>query len=687
MSGIHFIGNAHVDPAWMWRLGEGFESFVSTCRSALDRMDETEEFIFSASSAALYEFVEKTDKELFARIQKRVQEGRWEIVGGWWIDPDCNLPSGESFLRQAKYAQEYFLSRFGKKCEVGFCIDSFGHNANLPQLLVQAGIKYYVFMRPGEDELHLERTYFYWKARTGEKVLAYRIPFHYSNFQHSVKEKVTLLESSSFYDSSTPWMLFYGVGNHGGGPTKEQIQQIQELHADNKNVQFSSVLSYFKELEKVVDIPEFELDIQHHAVGCYSAHSELKKLNREAENVLLRAEKFCKLAESHSAYQADHHSFDKAWKNVLLNQFHDTLGGVSIKEACDDAIELYHSAIAIAKEEERLALYSLANKIDTTGSVETLVVFNPHPYEYTAPIEFELWHPDASEKGIPLDTVVLINDECIEIQTQRIEASGKIGGDRVGFVALLSLPSFGWKKFAIKRNQSPKTTSDAVAIDKQIIERLRKPHAIVYDDTSDTWGHGAERYDKLIGEFTIKDVHVIESGSIRSRVRITSHYDSSELIEDIIQYRGVRHAEIRTQLNWHEKRKMLKIRFEHESHNPTFITEIPNSFIERPADGKEYPIISWAQAGELSVIIDSKQSFSSDDKHLSFIAARSPLYAHHVPPHESEVDGLHQDQGWQTFRYQLYVNELNSGVLGRESEKFMQPACAIITSEHKGKLR
>lgn len=682
MSGIHFIGNAHVDPAWMWRLGEGFESFVSTCRSALERMDETEEFIFSASSAALYEFVEKTDKELFARIQKRVQEGRWEIVGGWWIEPDCNLPSGESFFRQAKYAGEYFLSRFGKICEVGFCIDSFGHNANLPQLLAQTGIKYYVFMRPGEDELHLDKPYFYWKARTGEKVLAYRIPYHYSNFQHSVKEKVALLESASFYDSNTPWMLFYGVGNHGGGPTKEQITQIQQLQTTRDDIHFSSVLSYFKKLEKQIDIPEIELDIQHHAIGCYSAHSELKKLNREAENALLRAEKFCKLANFDGAYQADQGAFDKAWKNVILNQFHDTLCGVSIEEACDDAIELYHSAIATAKEEERLALYSIANKIDTTGSVETLVVFNPHPYEHTAPIEFELWHPDASEKGIPLESVVLIDEDDNEIQTQRIEASGKIGGDRGGFVALLALPVFGWKKFAIKRNHTSTTTSKLVIIDEQLIERFRKPHAFIYDDTSDTWGHGVERYDTIVGEFAIEDVRVIESGSVRSRVRITSRYDSSELIEDIIQYQGEGHVEVLTQLNWQEKRKMVKIRFEHQSEKSTFITEIPNSWIERPADGKEYPIISWARAGELSITTDSKQSFSSDDKHLSFVAARSPLYAHHVPPHENDVNGLHQDQGWQSFKYQLSFKGLDIELLWVESEKFMQTAVGIITSEH-----
>jgi alpha-mannosidase len=137
---IHFIGNAHVDPAWMWRLEEGFESFLATCRSAIARMRETEGFIFTASSAALYEFVEKTDPKLFEEIKRHVTEGRWEIVGGWWVEADCNIPSGESFLRQALQAQEYFYSRFGRRCETGFCIDSFGHHANLPQLLTLGGM-------------------------------------------------------------------------------------------------------------------------------------------------------------------------------------------------------------------------------------------------------------------------------------------------------------------------------------------------------------------------------------------------------------------------------------------------------------------------------------------------------------------------------------------------------------------
>ena len=167
---FQLVGNAHLDPAWMWRMPEGLEAFAATCRSALERIEEfppddrSSGFIFTASSAAHYAFVEKTDPKLFSRIQQAVRDGRWAIVGGWWVEPDCNLPSGESFIRQALLGQRYFESRFGKIATVGYNIDSFGHNANLPQLLHKAGLTSYVFMRPNQDEKHLDAALFEWEA-------------------------------------------------------------------------------------------------------------------------------------------------------------------------------------------------------------------------------------------------------------------------------------------------------------------------------------------------------------------------------------------------------------------------------------------------------------------------------------------------------------------------------------------
>lgn len=156
MAKVHLIGNAHLDPVWLWRWQEGYSEVLATFRSALDRMNEFEDYVFTCAGAAYYQWVEETDPAMFEEIKHRVQEGRWVIVGGWWIQPDCNAPSGESFARHALYSQRYYMKKFGKKAEIGYNVDSFGHNAMLPQLLKESGLRGYVFMRPNPHE---EKTY------------------------------------------------------------------------------------------------------------------------------------------------------------------------------------------------------------------------------------------------------------------------------------------------------------------------------------------------------------------------------------------------------------------------------------------------------------------------------------------------------------------------------------------------
>ena len=136
---LHMIGHAHIDPVWLWQWQEGFHEVKATFRSALDRMKEYDDFTFVASSAAFYEWVEKSDPAMFAEIQQRVAEGRWDLVGGWWVEPDCNIPSGESFARHGLYGQRYFISKFGRCARTGFNVDSFGHAASIPQILKKSG--------------------------------------------------------------------------------------------------------------------------------------------------------------------------------------------------------------------------------------------------------------------------------------------------------------------------------------------------------------------------------------------------------------------------------------------------------------------------------------------------------------------------------------------------------------------
>ena len=179
---LYMIGNAHIDPVWLWQWQDGFHETKATFRSALDRMNEYADFVFVSSSAAIYEWVEQSDPEMFAEIKQRVAEGRWKIVGGWWIEPDCNIPCGESFVRQGLYGQRYFKEKFGVTANVGYNVDSFGHNGMLPQILKKSGMPYYVFMRPSPHEKGLPGRLFWWESDDGSRVLTFRIALEYGTW-------------------------------------------------------------------------------------------------------------------------------------------------------------------------------------------------------------------------------------------------------------------------------------------------------------------------------------------------------------------------------------------------------------------------------------------------------------------------------------------------------------------------
>ena len=179
---LHMIGNAHIDPVWLWRWQEGCHEVLASFRSALDRMQADPEFLFVSSSAAFYQWVEQIQPAMFEEIRARVAEGRWEIVGGWWIQPDCNIPGGESFVRQGLYGQRYFQEKFGVMARTGYNVDSFGHHAMLPQILRLSGLEHYVFMRPGPHEKGLPSRLFWWEADHGARVLTFRLPFEYGTW-------------------------------------------------------------------------------------------------------------------------------------------------------------------------------------------------------------------------------------------------------------------------------------------------------------------------------------------------------------------------------------------------------------------------------------------------------------------------------------------------------------------------
>ena len=719
---LHMIGHAHIDPVWMWQWQEGFQEVKATFRSALDRMQEFPDFTFTCSSAAQYEWVEKNDPEMFAEIRQRVAEGRWEVVGGWWVEPDCNQPSGEAFVRQGLYGQRYFQEKLGVTARVGFCPDSFGHTGMLPQILKKSGMDYYVFMRPLPHMKGLPARIFHWESDDGSRVLAFRIPFEYLTWGKAfdAHARRVLGEIKAPY---TEMMCFYGVGNHGGGPTVENIEFIKRLDADPNfpaSAEFSTTLRFFQALEASgLDFPVVHTDLQHVASGTYAAHSGMKRWNRQAENLLVAAEKWSVLAEKITG-QPYPDDFHRAWKNVLFNQFHDILAGTSIEPAYDDARDWHGEAMAIGSRNLNYALQSLSWKvsIEPMEGMKPIVVFNPLAWPVKQNVELEF--------GALKESDILIDEQGQQLPLQVVRSHATVHGwrKRISFTA--ELPALGYRTYRVLTQPpqlaaAPMTATDtsiengrfrleidpatgyiSSLLDKQLDFQLFKGAAAkpdVLHDPTDTWSHGETIFHQVVGAFTAKRVRLIEHGPVKSVIRVESEYDRSTLMQDFTMYQELNRIDVHVTVDWREQFKVLKLRFPTNLHFPKATFETAYGHIERAVNGEEDPGQNWIDLSGsikerqtpygISLLNDGKYSFSVKEKEMSLTVLRSPIYAHHDPYVPSE-DGRYvfMDQGVQRFTYSLLPHEggwEQAGTVKRGWELNQRPV-PIIETYHAGPL-
>jgi alpha-mannosidase len=709
---IHFIGNAHIDPVWLWRWPEGYQETRATFRSALDRLKEFPDFVFTASQAAVYRWIEESDPDMFEEIRQRAKEGRWAIVNGWWMEPDCNIPGGESFARQSLYGQRYFKQKFGKTCLSGFCVDSFGHNGMLPQLLLQGGFKYYVFMRPNKIENPAcPEGPFWWESPDGSRVLAYRLLSAYGTGPEGMTPEAVRNIAAYFKPDVQVEMFFYGVGNHGGGPTVENIQSIQAMQKDPDlpNLIFSSPDDFFESLldrspEGGARLPVYRGELQYHAAGCYAAHSGVKRWNRKAEHDLLRAERWTTISHLIAGTPYPRKEFEAAWEAVLFNQFHDILAGSSIREAYDDARDAFGSVFQTAETNLNRALQRISSRVDTRGGETAVVVYNPHSFAVKVPVEHELmtWHLG----GRPLHLVDHINRE-VSWQPGPLSASVPQGW-RMRLCFIAELPPLGYKVFHLKGSSEetgqtggpqveklPLTVVNGydveadgrsnLAIDNEFMHLELDSHlgdiahlvdkrtghevflghaakGLVIDDPSDTWSHGVTAFRTECGRFGDASLKLVESGPERVVIRGKSFYGKSTLIQDYIVYQGLPWIEVRVIVDWHEQLKLLKFTFPVNVQKPTASFEIPYGVIERPTNGLEVPGQRWCDVtGEtqqglfgLSIMNDAKYSFDVLDAEMRMTVLRSPVFAHHTPHKlEANQDYVFMDQGRQEFSYIL----------------------------------
>ena len=418
---FHMIGNSHIDAVWLWTWPEGMSAVVSAFRSALERMKEDPEFTFTASSAQFYEWVAATDQDLMSQIRQRVKEGRWSVVGGWWVEPDVNIPNGESLVRQGLYGQREFQQLFGQKVEIGSNPDSFGHPGTLPQILKLQGLKGYMFMRPQPLEKTLPSDLFWWEGADGTRILAYHIPIAYGDYEGPIVHRLHRIVSE-LPEPTKELMAFYGAGDHGGGPTKMNIQSIESARkeAGAPNMIFSTPDKYFAEIKDLPNLPIVVDDLQHHSVGCYTALSEVKKDNRAAESALVTGEKFAMLGSVVAGAEYPQSEFTSAWKKLLLMQFHDSLAGSALPAHYEIARHAHGYAIEVGTQAMYRAAEKIAWQIPTPDpNSEYVVVFNPHAWDANLNVEYELgweWTSGATPESQSIQT----NSSLVDDQNRAI---------------------------------------------------------------------------------------------------------------------------------------------------------------------------------------------------------------------------------------------------------------------------
>ncbi|MDF2630886.1 MAG: alpha-mannosidase, partial [Symbiobacteriaceae bacterium] len=629
---LYMIGNAHIDPVWMWQWQEGFQEVKATFRSALDRMKEFPDFIFTASSAAQYEWVELNDPAMFEEIRQRVAEGRWEVVGGWWVEPDCNHPSGESFVRQGLYGQRYFKEKLGVTARVGYCPDSFGHTGMLPQILKKSGMDFYIFMRPLPHMKGLPARLFHWESDDGSRVLAYRIPFEYLTGPGEIDSHVRRV-AGEIRAPHTALMCFYGVGNHGGGPTIANIKAIHQLHEDPAYPAMVCARTdeFFAAIAE--PLPVVHTDLQHVASGTYAAHSAIKRWNRQAENLLVAAEKWSALAEKVTGqpYPADFH---RAWKNVLFNQFHDILAGTSIEPAYEDARDLYGQAMSIASRGLNHAIQAISWRIgiEPARGMKPVVIFNPLTWPVRQIVEMEYGGLRATD--------ILIDDEGRQVPMQVVRSLATVSGGRARISFVADLPAMGYRTYRVltpppqgdagAAGAMPGPVADiappiefaAMSASDSVIENGRYRLEIdpstgyvkslfdkdlafelftgagaarpeVLEDRTDTWSHGETYFHKVIGAFTARRVRLTEHGPVKSVIRVESEYGQSTIAQEFTMYQELNRIDVHVTVDWREQFKVLKLRFPTNLHFPKVTYETAYGHIERAANGEEDPGQNW----------------------------------------------------------------------------------------------
>jgi alpha-mannosidase len=676
---LALIGHAHLDLAWLWPLEETRRKAKRTFASVLGLMDRYEEFTFNQSSAQLYEWVERDAPELFERIKEHVAEGRWETVGGSWVEPDCQIPSGESFTRQLFYGQRYFEERFGRRSAVAWFPDTFGYSPGLPQLLRGAGLSgFFTYKLNWSETNRFPHDLFVWEGIDGSRVVAHTFENPGTDYNGDITPLDLYGTWRNFrgkrnYRES---LFSFGWGDGGGGPSEKMLENYGRLKdfPAMPRLRMARVDEFFASLPED-GLPRWtgELYLELHR-GTLTTQAKVKKLNREAEHRLLEAEAFAAVAAlSGAPYPAE--ELERLWKVLLLNQFHDILPGTSISEVYQDAHRQLEETVSGAERLRDEALYDLAQGTEPADSERCVLVANaalhPRPLTVLLPAEPGATPADGKSRLVPSQETpdgLLIHAPDREVpglgrvslalrgETPDASSAGTASGVEVGKSGGGTFIENELLRVEISADGSLGRVYDKEA-GREVLDGSGN-QLWAYADKPANWDAWDVYEDyEMEGEEVpgAESVEVVEAGPLRGAVRVERRFRGSRISQTYRLLSASRRLDVETRVDWRERQVLLRALFplNVRSHEATFETMYGaarrpthrnTSWDEVRFEVSAHRFADLSEPGYgVALLNDGKYGHSARDNVLGISLLRSPLYP----------DPL-ADEGEHRFTYSLF---------------------------------
>lgn len=690
------IGHTHIDVAWMWTLAQTREKIVRSFSTVLNLMDEFPEYKFMSSQPQLYKYLKEDYPEIYERVKEKIIEGRWEAEGGMWVEPDCNLTSGESLVRQLLFGTRFFYNEFGVRNQILWLPDVFGYSANLPQILKSSGIKYFMTTKISWNQFNkIPYDTFMWQGIDGTEILTHFITTkdltqtlnpHFTTYNGFLYPEAVMGGWDRYQqkDMNKDILIAYGYGDGGGGPTKEMLEnhkRMSEGIPGCPKTQIDTATNYFKRLEsKISQLPKWvgELYLEYHR-GTYTSMARNKKYNRKCEQLYLDAEIMSVMAQNFGLIEYPQEKLNQGWEVVLRNQFHDILPGSSIKEVYDDSDEEYKYALSLGGRLFNNAFDAILDNICIDK--QSVVAANTLSFNRNDIVVFEI-----EENNKDMDHVILI-DKKGDLKPCQI-----IKEDNVtkGLFYANDIPSKGYTTYELsKRVEAFKSTMivdtkrlenkffilkldnkgtftsiyDKVN-DREILKENNRGNMILaYEDKpmgNDNWDIDIYYKEKVWELDRVKKIEIVENGPVRGILEIHKKFLDSIWIQKIIIYNDIPRIDFDTYIDWKEEDILLKATFPIDINADKATYEIQYGHVERPThwntswDVARFEVVAhkWVDISEdgygVSMLNDSKYGHDIKDGDMSLTLLTSGT--------DPNPDA---DKEEHRFRYSLYPHKEN----------------------------